>query len=58
MSIYKGPQPREWQLEALSAWEKQHKGIIQAVPGSGKTILAVNAIAKKLEEKGYDWINK
>jgi superfamily II DNA or RNA helicase len=50
LNIYKGPKPREWQLEAISAWEKHPKGIIQAVPGSGKTILAVNAIAKKLEE--------
>jgi superfamily II DNA or RNA helicase len=50
LSTYKGPKPREWQLEALSAWEKQNKGIIQAVPGSGKTILAVNAIVKKLKD--------
>ena len=50
MNIYTGPKPRDWQLEAFSAWDKHHKGIIQAVPGSGKTILAVKAIAEKLEE--------
>ncbi len=50
MSLYIGPKPREWQLEAISAWEKQHNGIIQAVPGAGKTILAVRMIAQKLEE--------
>ena len=50
MSKYIGPKLREWQLEATSEWEKHHKGIIQAVPGSGKTILAVNTITKKLAE--------
>ena len=50
MSLYIGPKPREWQLEAISAWEKHNKGIIQAVPGAGKTILAVKAITEKLEE--------
>jgi len=50
MSLYIGPKPREWQLEAISVWEKHHDGIIQAVPGAGKTILAVKAIADKLEE--------
>ena len=50
MNSYIGPKPREWQLEAISVWEKHHKGIIQAVPGAGKTILAVKAITTKLEE--------
>jgi superfamily II DNA or RNA helicase len=47
---YIGPKPRDWQLEAISEWEKHPKGIIQAVPGSGKTILALRAITRKLEE--------
>ena len=50
MSLYIGPKPRDWQLEAISVWEKHHNGIIQAVPGAGKTILAVKAITQKLEE--------
>lgn len=49
-SLYKGPELRGWQIEAIDAWEKHKVGIIQAVPGAGKTILAVKLIAKKLEE--------
>lgn len=37
-------------MEAISAWEKHSIGIIQAVPGAGKTILAVRLLTKKLEE--------
>src|SRR5210317_634436 len=50
VNSYTGPKPREWQLEAISTWEKHHTGIIQAVPGAGKTILAVKTITEKLEE--------
>jgi len=49
-SLYKGPELRGWQSEAIEAWEKHRIGIIQAVPGAGKTILAVKLITKKLEE--------
>ena len=50
-SLYKGPELRAWQNEAISAWEKHHNGIIQAVPGAGKTILAVRMLTTKLEEE-------
>jgi superfamily II DNA or RNA helicase len=51
LTLYKGPALRQWQNEAISAWEKQKIGIIQAVPGAGKTILAVRMFTKKLEEE-------
>ena len=50
MIKYKGPKPRDWQFEAISKWDKHPKGIIQAVPGSGKTILSVSLITRKLAE--------
>jgi len=49
-SLYKGPQLRAWQNEAIQTWEKHRQGIIQAVPGAGKTILALKMITEKLEE--------
>ncbi len=49
-SLYKGPQLRAWQNEAIETWEKHKQGIIQAVPGAGKTILALKMITQKLEE--------
>lgn len=39
--LYKGPLLREWQKEAINRWMVDKKGIIQAVPGSGKTFLAI-----------------
>lgn len=50
-SLFKGPPLRQWQGEAIQAWEKHKYGIIQAVPGAGKTILAVKMLTKKLEEE-------
>ena len=50
-SLYKGPPLRSWQNEAIEAWDKHHIGIIQAVPGAGKTILAVKMLTQKLEEE-------
>lgn len=50
-SLFRGPTLRQWQTEAISAWEKHRYGIIQAVPGAGKTILAVRMLTKKLEEE-------
>lgn len=50
MDYYNGPKLREWQLEAISRWKKTHKGIIQAVPGSGKTFLAIKIFSDLLKE--------
>lgn len=49
--MFRGPSLRQWQTEAISAWEHHKYGIIQAVPGAGKTILAVRMLTKKLEEE-------
>ncbi len=50
-SLYRGPKLRQWQLEAIDAWETHKHGIIQAVPGAGKTILAVKMLTSKLESE-------
>jgi len=43
----------DWQREALSAWREQgKKGIIKAVTGSGKTMVALEAIRAHLAEGG------
>jgi len=47
---FKGPPLRGWQVEAFNHWCQYNKGIIQAVPGSGKTILAINAFCQKINE--------
>jgi superfamily II DNA or RNA helicase len=49
-SLYIGPEVRAWQKEAICEWEKHNCGIIQAVPGAGKTMLAVKIICNKLVE--------
>jgi len=51
ISLYNGPELRQWQLDAIAAWDKHKVGIIQAVPGAGKTILAVKMACAKLEEE-------
>ncbi|WP_257476814.1 sigma-70 family RNA polymerase sigma factor [Acidipropionibacterium jensenii] len=41
---------RRWQRDALEAWRKaQHIGIVQAVTGTGKTLVGVVAIAAALK---------
>gem|GEM_PF-614950 len=43
----------DWQAECLEQWEKNnYRGIVKAVTGSGKTMLALNAI-RRLEESLY-----
>ncbi|MEI7961143.1 MAG: DEAD/DEAH box helicase family protein [archaeon] len=49
-SVYRGPELRAWQVEAIETWDKHKIGIIQAVPGAGKTILAIKMLCAKLEE--------
>lgn len=44
---------REWQVDALKAWnENGSKGIVEAVTGAGKTLLAIAAIAQELNLGG------
>lgn len=50
MFNYKGPNLRDWQIEAIEKWKKTNKGIIQAVPGSGKTFLALKLFCDLLNE--------
>ncbi len=50
MRLYTGPDLRDWQKKAILQWNNHRKGIIQAVPGAGKTFLAIKAFCDKLEE--------
>ena len=48
-------QLRSWQAQALTAWEAQSAGVIQAVTGSGKTYLAIAAI--EVARRRWDSLN-
>ena len=49
----KMPLAFDWQLNALRAWESNgRRGMIEAVTGSGKTVLAMLAIEQILADKG------
>ena len=49
----KMPLAFDWQLSALRAWESNgRRGMIAAVTGSGKTVLAMLAIEQILEDEG------
>ncbi|MFA5763717.1 MAG: DEAD/DEAH box helicase family protein [archaeon] len=47
---YLGPKLRKWQTEAISHWDEYNRGIIQAVPGSGKTFLAISSFCSKIDK--------
>lgn len=45
--------PRQWQEEALQEWvNHKHRGVIEAVTGSGKSILGVYAAEEALRQGG------
>lgn len=45
-TCYAGPELRDWQREALDAWESDgHRGVIESVTGTGKTLAGVAAAA-------------
>jgi superfamily II DNA or RNA helicase len=47
--LYTGPPPRTWQLDALKSWiENQEYGIVEAVTGTGKTLVGILAAARAL----------
>lgn len=49
-SLMRDSSPWAWQREALESWRaKNRRGIIEAVTGSGKTYLAMNAIAEVID---------
>jgi superfamily II DNA or RNA helicase len=43
---------RDWQVEALTAWSRTCRGVVEAVTGTGKTRLALAAIATVLGRGG------
>jgi RNA polymerase primary sigma factor len=52
----RGPDYDRWQAEALTAWEQAGRiGIIEAVTGSGKTHVAIEALARLYGEDR--WLN-
>ncbi len=45
------PAPYRWQLEALDAWKRNgRRGIVEAVTGSGKTMVGMLAMLEALED--------
>lgn len=50
---YDGPSLRDWQQRALLAWEAQaHRGIVEAITGTGKSLVGVAAIHEVLSYGG------
>ena len=50
---YAGPELREWQTRALEAWEaSDHRGVVEAVTGTGKSLVGVAAIHEVLSLGG------
>lgn len=50
---YIGPELRLWQKEALWSWdEKDNKGVVEAITGTGKSLVGVAAIRQVLAEGG------
>lgn len=48
--FYKGVKPRQWQLEAFEKWKAQgYRGIVEAVTGTGKTMVGILAAANALD---------
>lgn len=57
-SAVKADDRYHWQEECLAIWEKNDcRGIVQAVTGAGKTVLAVKAMEKLRQIRGRDlWV--
>ena len=54
LKYYHGHTPRTWQIEAFQAWKARgYRGIIEAVTGTGKTLVGVLAAADAVE-RGLD----
>lgn len=50
---YSGPRLRQWQQKALLAWEhKDHRGVVEAITGTGKSMVGVAAIHEVLSYGG------
>lgn len=49
LELYAGPAPREWQVRALNEWiQAGESGIVEAVTGTGKTVVGILAAARAL----------
>ena len=47
------PPLRVWQREALDAWRRQgHRGVVEAVTGTGKTVVGLACAREELERRG------
>ncbi len=54
LKYYQGHNPRTWQIEAFNAWKSRgYRGIIEAVTGTGKTLVGVLAAAEAVQ-RGLD----
>ncbi len=52
LNLYKGKEPRAWQLEAMGDWMRKGKrGVIEAVTGTGKTAVGILAAAEAIAEE-------
>lgn len=50
---YFGPKLRDWQVNALMAWERNsHRGVVEAVTGTGKSLVGVAAIREATAQGG------
>lgn len=50
---YLGPELRQWQKEALAMWEENGNcGVVEAITGTGKSLVGVAAIRQVLAEGG------
>lgn len=48
-STYAGPPLRKWQVSALEEWDRSgHRGVVEAVTGTGKSLVGVAAIHEVL----------
>lgn len=47
------PDPRRWQVEALEAWRREHRGIAKVVTGAGKTVFAEMCLAAVTRDLGH-----
>lgn len=50
---YEGPPLRKWQQEALLAWESaNHRGVVEAVTGTGKSVVGICALQAAISQGG------
>ena len=53
LELYEGSPPRAWQTEAVAAWRAaNHRGVVEAVTGTGKTVVGTLAAAEAVADGG------